>query len=153
MTKPDAPKSEPSKPDASKPLEAGSGATGQMGEPAADLLNLRNLDGKKKKKKRKYTRGLKDIQTIGRGLAKANRRIARAVASGVGTYYERDKKSSRKKRDGSIRDALKNWAKAVGKTARRSSSVPYDIADAFDTRTIRRSVRATVRFFAPPFFR
>jgi hypothetical protein len=150
MTMPDAPKSksEPSKPDPGKPHEAVEASL-----IARSTADLQDLDGKKKKKKRKDSRGLREVQTVERDLAKASRRVARAVASGIGTYYQRDKKSSRKKRDGAIKDALKNWAKGLGKTARRSSGVPYDIAKAFDTKTFRRNLRATVRFIAPPFLR
>lgn len=147
MNKPDAPKPEP-KPDAAKPPE-----TADHSLVAQPGLDLQDLGGKKKKKKRKYTRGLRDLQISERKLAKASRRVARAVASGVSTYYERDKRSSRKKRDGAIRDALENWAKGLGKTMRRSSSAPYDIAKAFNTKTIRRNVRTAVRFLAPPFLR
>lgn len=108
---------------------------------------------KKKKKKRKYSRGLKEVQRGERDVAKASRRLARAVAEGFTTYYRRDRKSSRKKRDGAIRDAVKNWAKGLGKAARKGSDVPYDLAKALDTKTVRRNVRSLIRFLAPPFVR
>jgi hypothetical protein len=108
---------------------------------------------KKKKKKRKYSRGLKELQNGERDVAKASRRLARAVAEGFTTYYRRDRKSSRKKRDGAIRDAVKNWAKGLGKAAKKGSDVPFDLAKALDTKTVRRNVRSAIRFLAPPFVR
>jgi hypothetical protein len=120
---------------------------------AAGLLHELQYAGKKQKKKRKYSRDLKEFQQVERGLAKANRRVARAIASGFNEYYQLDNRSSHKKRDGAIRDALKNWSKSLGKVVRKSSNAPYDVVNAFDTKTIRRTVRRTVRLFASPFLR
>ena len=50
---------------------------------AAGLLHELQYAGKKQKKKRKYSRDLKEFQQVERGLAKANRRVARAIASGI----------------------------------------------------------------------
>src|SRR6185503_12250938 len=77
-----------------------------------------NLKGNKKKK-RKYTRGTKDIQRLERGVTKASRRLSRAVASGFATYEKKRNKSSRKKRDGAIRDAIENWTRAYGRATRK----------------------------------
>jgi hypothetical protein len=151
MNKPDAPKPDPSKPEAGKPQDAAERA--MTTHPGTDPQDFGGREDRPKKKKRKYSRGLRELQTGERRLSKAGARLARAVANGMNTYYKEDKKSSRKKRDGAIRDALKNWARGVGKTMRRSSGVPYDIARAFDTKTIRRNVRAVARVLAPPFFR
>src|SRR6185503_483168 len=71
------------------------------------------------KKKRKYTRGTKDIQRLERGVTKASRRLSRAVASGFATYEKKRNKSSRKKRDGAIRDAIENWTRAYGRATRK----------------------------------
>lgn len=107
----------------------------------------------KKGKKRKYSRGLKEVQQSGRALTKSGRRIARAIASGFSEFYRRDKESSQKRRDGSIRDVVKNWSKGVSKALRRGSNAPRDLADVLDTKTIRRAVRNTARLLAPPFAR
>jgi hypothetical protein len=103
--------------------------------------------------KRKYSRGLKEVQRTERRFAKAGRRFGRAIATGFDTYYDRNLESSYKKRDGAVRDALKNWAKAWEKTVEKSAGIPYDIAEAFDTKTMRRNIRTVVRFLAPPFLR
>jgi Family of unknown function (DUF6312) len=108
---------------------------------------------KKKRKKRKYSRGLKDVQRAGRRVSKANRRIARAVASGFAEFYRKSDRSSRKRRDGLIRDFNVNLSKGLSKSLRRSSWTPVDFAEAFDTKSMRRTTKQVARLFALPFFR
>lgn len=139
---PNTNKPDPSKPDVKADIAAAAAAVAEsFGE------------GGEKKKKRKYSRGLKELQRGERKIAKAGRRFGRAIASGLETYYDRDIASSYKKRDGAIRDALKNWTKGLEKAAKKSSGIPYDIAKAFDTKTMRRNIRTAIRFLAPPFLR
>jgi hypothetical protein len=109
--------------------------------------------GKKDKKKRKYTRGIREVQKLERGLSKAGKRVASALSKGAVNYYDRSEKSSRKKRDGAIRDALENYTRAIGKTVRVASKAPKDFVDRVNTRPISRAVRATVRMVVPPLFR
>lgn len=108
---------------------------------------------RKRKRKRKYSRGLKDVQRWERGLAKGSRRVGRAVSAGLDRYFDRRERSSYKKRDGAIRDALKNWSKALGKTMRKASDAPYDVTKAFDTKSVRRTVKFGARTLALPFLR
>ena len=106
-----------------------------------------------KKRKRKYSRGLRDPQKWERGYSKALRRVGRAVASGLDTYVEKLDKSSFKRRDGAVRDALKNWSKAISKTVRKSGKASTDLANGFDTKSVRRAVKQVVRVFSSPFIR
>jgi hypothetical protein len=106
-----------------------------------------------KKRKRKYSRGLRDVQRWERGYAKASRRVSRAISAGLDTYMERRDKSSYKRRDGAIRDALKNWSKGVSKAMRKASDAPYDLTKAFDTKSVRRTVKFVVRSLTLPFLR
>jgi len=147
-TKDPSNKAEPGKPETKNDVVVGAAAAAAATAAIAD-----GLEWGDKKKKRKYSRGLKEVQRSERKLAKAGRRVGQAIASGFETYYDRDLQSSYKKRDGAVRDALKNWAKAWQKTAKKSAGVPYDIAKAFDTKTMRRNIRTVVRFLAPPFLR
>jgi hypothetical protein len=112
-----------------------------------------HIEIRTKKRRRKYSRGLKTTQRIERGVTKSTRRIARAISTGLGTYVERRDKSSRKRRDGAIRDGLKNWSKAVGKTMRKASNAPNDLTRAFDTKAVRRSVKFMARAIPLPFLR
>jgi hypothetical protein len=106
-----------------------------------------------KKGKRKYTRGLRDFQKWERGYAKASRRIGQAIAAGLDTYLERRDRSSYKRRDGAIRDALKNWSKGITKSLRKASGAPYDLFKAINTKPVRRTVKFAVRSLALPFLR
>jgi hypothetical protein len=123
-------------------------------EPAATTVEPKYLSSsavvviKKRKSKRRYSRGLRNPQRISRRLTRAQHKLVRAVSSGISTYRDREDRSSRRKRDGAIKDAMKNWARAMGKTMRKSSGVPYDVVRAFDTKPNRRSLRAVVRAVA-----
>ena len=98
----------------------------------------------RKKKKRRYSRGLKNIQIMERRFSKASHRTARAVERGFGTYRKYRNRSARKTRDGAIQDFAPNVARGLGKTIRVASLVPYDLAQAFNTRKSRR--RRRIRF-------
>jgi hypothetical protein len=105
------------------------------------------------KRKRKYSRGLKDAQRWEHGIAKGSRRVGRAVYEGLDLYLERRDRSADKRRDGAIRDALKNWSKAASKTLREAADAPYDVFKAFNTKSVRRTVKFGVRSLALPFLR
>jgi hypothetical protein len=107
----------------------------------------------RKKKKKKYSRGLKDVQKLDRGMAKASRRVSKAIADGLGTYLKASRKSAEKHRDGAIIDAFENWAKATGKTLRRASDAPEILANTINTRASRRRFRTLVRLSVSPFSR
>lgn len=104
---------------------------------------------KKKKKKPRYARGTKDVQTANRGLMKASARLARAVAVGMTSYFDRSEKSARKRRDGANRDLAKNVTKALSKSIRRASEAPFDIARRLPNVTLNRQFRAGVRILIP----
>jgi len=95
----------------------------------------------KKKSKRKYTRGTKDLQIGLRTATRANDRLIGALADGFEKYRKRSNRSSRKKRDGALRDLFKNSAAGWSTTLRRSSKVPVIMAKAIRGRVLRRSVR------------
>lgn len=124
-------------------VDALAAAQGSETVPAPEVVVITH-----KKRRRRYSRGLRGPQRVGRGLTRASHKLARAVTSGMYTFRLRQNRSSRKKRDGAIKDGLKNWARGMGKTMRRSSSVPYDVARAFDTKSNRRAVRSVVRAVA-----
>ena len=108
---------------------------------------------KKKKKKRRTSAGLRDADQFVRRSSNASSRLARAVAKGFRTYAKETNKSSRKKRDGAIRDALENWSLGLGASLRAASRVPNDVVRAVNTRTVRRQARCVTRLFALPFAR
>jgi hypothetical protein len=105
------------------------------------------------KKKRKTSRGLKDAARLERGIAKAGDRLGTAMEAGFSKYRDKSKKSSYKKKDGAIRDAVKNWSVAAGKGLEEASKIPGDITKALSTKQVSRAVRGVARIVVPPIFR
>src|SRR5688572_24156829 len=68
----------------------------------------------KKRKKKKYSKGpSRAFQELEAGLTKSARKIAKAVREGLDKYSEERDESARNKRDGALRDILKNQSKAL----------------------------------------
>jgi hypothetical protein len=101
---------------------------------------------KKGKRKKKYSRGLKEPQRLERGVSRAAERIARAVANGFSEYRDRRDWSARRKRDGAIRDAVRNVGRGLEEAISTAARVPTDL-------TRRVSVRRLTRLVPLPFFR
>jgi hypothetical protein len=80
------------------------------------------------KRKKKYSRGLKTAQRFERGLSKGAHRFARATETALATWRKYSDRSARKKRDGAIRDAPLNYAKAVSRAAPEAARVLVDLA-------------------------
>lgn len=106
-----------------------------------------------KKKKRKTTRGLRDLQTMGRRMTKTAHRMSRAVEKGIATYRERSEASAEKQRDGALRDLPRNTAVGMSVAIREASRLPVDLVDAVDVPTTRRLVRFGTRVLLMPFSR
>jgi hypothetical protein len=118
--------------------------------PEVQVIERKDKKDKKKKKRRKYSAGLKDVQLVTRGVVNSSDRLGRAVAAGFTTFRKANDKSSRKRRDGAIQDAVQNWAKAMGKSVRVASSAPFKFARNANTKTVRRTIQYVVRTLAFP---
>jgi hypothetical protein len=79
---------------------------------------------KRRKKKAKYTKGLKELQVAFRRGTKVTDQVTDAVSVGVGQFEKKSKASSRKRKNGILRDIVPNAASGVSKGLRRSSKVP-----------------------------
>ena len=99
----------------------------------------------KKKKKRKYSRGLKQPQIAGRRGLKAASRITRAISKGIELFRKRSNKSSRKKRDGMLRDLAVNAGRGAGRTLRVASKAPLNLARAFQGKGLRKPNRRVTK--------
>ena len=109
--------------DATKPVER----SAQIAPPPVILRERMGVKSAKGgKKKRRYTRGLSTIQHLERGMARSLETLAEGVARTFSEYSERSDKSARKKRDGALRDGIKNWTKALSKGMRVAGDAPYD---------------------------
>ena len=106
---------------------------------------------KKKKKGKKYSKGLKTIQRTEDGLTLAGRRFGDAVESGFRSYRKRRNKSARRRKDGPIRDIVRNTAGGLSQFFSVGSDIPYDVAKKVNNRRFGKQVRDTVRFFTAPF--
>jgi hypothetical protein len=63
---------------------------------------------------------------FGPGASKASQRLARAVELGFDSWRRRRDKSADKRRDGGLKDALKNGAFAIGTTIKEASWASSD---------------------------
>ena len=106
---------------------------------------------KKKKKGKKYSKGLKTIQRTEDGLTLAGRRLGDALESGFKSYRKRRNKSARRRKDGPLRDIVRNTAGGVSQFFSVGSDIPYDVARKVNNRRFGKQVRDTVRFFTAPF--
>ncbi|MDA8018889.1 MAG: hypothetical protein MPN21_15720 [Thermoanaerobaculia bacterium] len=105
-----------------------------------------------KKRRKKYSKGLRDIQRLERGLSKASHRMVSAVEKGMRTYRKRSEKSARKAKDGALRDSLVNVAVASSETLAESAKVPLDLMESVDTKRVWKRVRPVLRTLSRPIF-
>jgi len=105
------------------------------------------------KAKRKYSKRMRSGQEIERGLSKAASSLGDAVAATFNTYKKRSRASSFKKRDGAVKDALKNWTKAYSKGMKEASDAPYQLVKAVNTSKASKQIRDAVKMVSPPMFR
>jgi hypothetical protein len=105
------------------------------------------------KKERKYSKGTQSAQELGRGMNKAAADLASAVSTALETYKERANESSYEKKDGMMRDAIENIAKAAGEGLKKASDAPYDLVKSVSRGKGGKQLRKTMKTFAPPMFR
>lgn len=117
-------------------------------EPAAHRIRLAMpiiYKAPKKEGKRKYSQGLKEVQKLGRGWARGSERLADGMSRGFSTFRTRSNDSSRKKRDGAIVDAVKNYTKALRKSVQTASKAPNDVVKRANTKWASRQIRKAAR--------
>lgn len=98
--------------------------TETVNESTSQAPNPLGLSQEKKNKKRKYTYGTQGFQSLERGMTTSLETVAEGMTKILHEYNGQRNKSSRKKRDGAIKDALENWAKAVSEGAGTVASAP-----------------------------
>jgi len=94
-----------------------------------------------KKKNKRYTRGTKALQRFTYGLTRAAYRVTNSFAEGAKTFRDRSNKSSRKRKDGLVRDSLRNLGKAVSDGVKEISDAPNEITRRISTRRVWRTIR------------
>lgn len=90
---------------------------------------------------RKYSKRNENVQRFERHASRGLHRLAKSVEAGMREWRKATDRSSRKRTDGAIRDALENSARAVGKQIRMASRVPEDAVRAVRTLKVTRALR------------
>lgn len=107
---------------------------------------IERVKKKKGKKKRKYTKGTKGIQRLALGVTDALYRSANSVSKAEKTISKRSKKSSRKKKDGLVRDSLRNTSRGISDGFTELGKAPDEIAKRIGTRQVRRAFKVVTPF-------
>ncbi len=105
------------------------------------VLKLEKSKKNKKKRKKKYSRGTKALQRLLLGVSKAGYRSSNAVSEGLDTFVKRSNKSGRKRRDGMVREALRNASRGFSDGAKEFGKAPRAIAKSIGTRRVWRVFR------------
>ncbi|HSG39241.1 MAG TPA: hypothetical protein VLE27_06355 [Thermoanaerobaculia bacterium] len=88
--------------------------------------------------KRKYSRGMKDPQRVEEGITRSLERLTDGVADGVAKYRRRRDNSARKKRDGAMKDGLRNIGRGLETALRRSAKAPTELTRPLTLRRVTR---------------
>jgi hypothetical protein len=128
--------------DSKKSQEAGesTGTTAATKPLFATPIILKRTD-KKGNRKKKYSRGTKGLQRLFLGVSKAGYRVADSASDGLRVFNKRSKRSGRKKRDGLVRDSLRNLSRGFSKGTSQFGRAPEEIAKRISLRRTWRSVR------------
>ena len=104
------------------------------------VFDTKQRDGKNET--RKYSRGSKATQKLSLGISKAAYRTVNSFAAGLSTFSDESDKSSRKRRDGMVRDSLRNASKAFEDGLNELGKAPDEIARRISGKTVTRVFRA-----------
>jgi hypothetical protein len=105
------------------------------------------------KKKRKYSKGKRGVQELGRGVNRAANDLGKAVSIALESYNKRSDNSSRKKKDGMMRDAVQNMTKAASKGLKKAADAPYDLVKSVSRGKNSKQLRNMTKMISPPMFR
>jgi len=120
----------------------------QRGRQRPIVVEIRK--GRRRRGRKRYTRGFRDIQRFAYGGSRALYRFANGFASGFDSFRSRSNRSSRRKKDGLVRDSLRNGARAFSRSARQFGRVPYELAREVRTRRFWRAGRDLRGLLIPP---
>jgi len=102
---------------------------------------------KRAKKRRRYTSGTKGTQRLGYGFSKAGFRVFNSVAQGMDTFVKRSDESRDKRKDGLVRDALRNASRGVSDGFAELGKAPIEIADRINGGQVWKIARSFTPFF------
>lgn len=96
---------------------------------------------KSKGDKKRYSKGTKNPQQIMLGVSRAGFRVANSFADGLKTFSKRSNRSAKKKKDGMLRDALRNASHGISDELKELGRAPDEIARQIPTRQVRRTFK------------
>jgi hypothetical protein len=99
------------------------------------------------RRKRTSSRGSRRLNEIERRVAKAVRRLTRALNRGVDTYIEHRDKSKEARKDGVIVDFVENVSYGVSRAVSDAGPLVHDVAEAINSRRFRSQIRRAARTF------
>lgn len=103
----------------------------------------------KKKKGKKYSKQLRPLQELEIAVSKGNQRIAKAVHKGLVTWNKNRDLSSKKSRDGAIKDGLKNANKSLREVAVAGVKAQADVLDSVvDMKSTKILTKSAVRLLS-----
>lgn len=139
MTTPLTPGTPPSGPGAA-PAHAGAG--GPPTPPTSPAIPA--CGGKPWKRRKKHSRRVRDWQRLDEGISEATRDLAKAVDEAVCTWRDESRKSQKRRKDGALKDVLRNAGKALGEGLERAAEAPKDMTDGW--KISRKRLRRLFRF-------
>jgi len=96
---------------------------------------------KKGKKRRRYSKGTKPWQKLLLGGSRAAYRTANSFSRGFDTFAKRSNRSARRRRDGLVRDSLRNAARGFSDASREVGKAPWAVARQVGTKQVRRGFK------------
>jgi Family of unknown function (DUF6312) len=91
-----------------------------------------------RKKKYSSDKGIRTLQELEEGLAKSARKVAKSVQVALDTYLDSREASADAKKDGALRDLIRNQSKALRKALPIAAEAPADFLDAVaDMKSVR----------------
>jgi len=105
------------------------------------IMVLKRGKSAKKGSRKRYSSGTKAFQRLVLGVSKAAFRSTNSVAKGLKTFAKDSNKSARKRRDGIIRDALRNASSGLSDGFTELGRAPGEIARRVSSRRVWRTVR------------
>ncbi len=122
---------------AKQPTTADMNPTAASSEAAAPVV----VETKKKKKKKYSNPLLRAVQEYEGALTKSTRKVTKAVREALDEYDARRDESRDKKKDGAVRDFVRNQSKALRKGLPVLAEAPADFLDAVaDMKAVRRVI-------------
>lgn len=103
---------------------------------------------KKDKRRKRYSKGTKPWQKLLLGASRAAYRTANSFARGFDTFAKRSNRSARRRRDGLVRDALRNASRGFNDASREFGKAPWAVARQIGTKQVRRGFRIVFNPFS-----